>query len=344
MRRTRALESGILLGAALAGAPALGVTIDWVTVGLPGNAADEQTGFGSVAYTYRISKYEVTNAQYVEFLNAVAVVDDPNGLYNTEMSAGLGGGISRSGSSGAYSYAPIEGRGGMPVTYVSFWDAMRFANWLHNGQGAGAQDSTTTEAGAYTVTELGVANNSIVRNAGARIVLPDSDEWYKAAYHNALGIQATDWFNYPTGTDVLPTCSGPTSAPNHANCGMIVNDVTPVGSYPGSISPWGTLDQGGNVHEWSETTSTPVGDGREIRGGSFGDAPRGMGSHVLRVDFPSNETGIEGFRIVMLVPEPRTGLLVALGLLGLASRRTTRPRRGCAWSGPPGRLRLPCGP
>jgi formylglycine-generating enzyme required for sulfatase activity len=290
-----------------------------VTVGLPGNAADPQTGDGAVAYTYRISKYEVTNAQYVEFLNAVAVTDDPNGLYNTEMTNSFGGGITRSGTPGSYSYAPIAGREMMPVNFVSFWDSLRFANWLHNGEGAGAQDAATTEDGAYTITPQGVADNTTLRNAGARIVLPDFDEWYKAAYHSALGVQATDWFNYPTGTDTLPTCGAPTSAPNHANCGDPSGDVTPVGSYSGSASPWGTFDQGGNVHEWNEAVNE-FGDGREIRGGSYQDSPIATSAGFPFSDLPSNETRVEGFRLVM-IPEPSTGLLLALGLLGLGRMR-----------------------
>lgn len=50
------------------------VTIDWVTIGDPGNACDTQSQgcFGSVSDEYRISKFEVTNAEYTEFLNAVA--------------------------------------------------------------------------------------------------------------------------------------------------------------------------------------------------------------------------------------------------------------------------------
>ena len=50
------------------------VTFDWATVGDPGNPADTlamdkgptaeyTTGYGSVDYAYRISKYGVTNSQ-----------------------------------------------------------------------------------------------------------------------------------------------------------------------------------------------------------------------------------------------------------------------------------------
>ena len=48
------------------------VTFDWATVGNPGNADDiHGAGYGGVDYAYNISKHEVTNGQYVEFLNAV---------------------------------------------------------------------------------------------------------------------------------------------------------------------------------------------------------------------------------------------------------------------------------
>jgi hypothetical protein len=70
------------------------VTIDWVTVGDPGNAADD-TGYGAVAESFRIMKFEWTNSQYVDFLNAV----DPNGtnpnsVYNANMGSNARGGIS----------------------------------------------------------------------------------------------------------------------------------------------------------------------------------------------------------------------------------------------------------
>ena len=62
------------LAALLLALPASAVTMDWVTVGDPGNACDPQSQgcFGSVAYTYQIGKYEVTNAQCAEFPRASA--------------------------------------------------------------------------------------------------------------------------------------------------------------------------------------------------------------------------------------------------------------------------------
>jgi hypothetical protein len=47
------------------------------------------------------------------------------------------GGITRSGVDGSYSYSVRRDRGEMPVNYESFYDALRFVNWLNNGQGNG---------------------------------------------------------------------------------------------------------------------------------------------------------------------------------------------------------------
>ena len=313
MRALSLLFAGAVLGA---DTPALAVTIDWVTVGHPGNADDIQTGFGSVPYTYRISKYEVTNAQYAEFLNAVAATD-PSGLYNPTMGS-LRGGIIRSGSSGTYQYSLISGREQMPVVYVSFYDALRFANWMNNGQPSGAQDATTTEDGSYTITEQGIAENTISRGASARFLLPDRDEWYKAAYHDALGVQVTSYFDFPTGSNSDPVCSSPTSTPNHANCNNQVGDLTSVGSYSGSSSPWGAFDLAGNVWEWTEEVYFGDDRLREIRGASFVDGGGYHATFDLAI-FPTDES-IVGFRLAM-IPEPGTGVLVGFGLLGLARRR-----------------------
>ncbi len=80
-------------------ATASAVTIPTVAVGHAGNAADT-TGYGTVGYGYRLGTTEVTNAQYVDFLNAVAATDT-YGLYNSSMGSGTQGGITRTGLSGS---------------------------------------------------------------------------------------------------------------------------------------------------------------------------------------------------------------------------------------------------
>src|SRR5688500_15448430 len=77
-------------------ATAQAATIPTVAIGNPGNAGDLQINgtFGAVPYSFRIGKFEVTNAQYAEFLNGA----DPTGvnslsLYNTRMSSSALGGI-----------------------------------------------------------------------------------------------------------------------------------------------------------------------------------------------------------------------------------------------------------
>ena len=102
---TRLLAAGVLL----LGTPVsvlADIGMQFVTVGDPGNPADQKYGttgpWGAVGYAYSIGKYEVTLAQYVTFLNAVAATDT-YGLYNAAMTTNLtAAGVARSGTSGAY--------------------------------------------------------------------------------------------------------------------------------------------------------------------------------------------------------------------------------------------------
>ena len=70
------MKGFFMLAAAIAllclGSLAQATIIDTVPVGNPNNAADtryETPGYGSVAYAYNVGKYEVTAAQYADFLN-----------------------------------------------------------------------------------------------------------------------------------------------------------------------------------------------------------------------------------------------------------------------------------
>ena len=72
-------------------------SLQFVTVGSPGNAPDPATGsvYGEVDYTYSMGKYDVTFGQYCQFLNDVATTSDPYGLYNSGMAGGAAFGLSR---------------------------------------------------------------------------------------------------------------------------------------------------------------------------------------------------------------------------------------------------------
>jgi len=285
-----AAVAAVVLGC-VSGAQAL--PMETVAVGDPGNADDTHgTGYGGVADVYNIGRHEVTNAQYSVFLNAVAAYD-PNGLYNTSMGSGFGG-ITRSGSSGSYTYSTITGRGNMPVNWVSWYDTLRFANWMHNGQPTGAQDPSTTEDGAYDMS-LG---SSVVRKLGARVFLPSEDEWYKAAYDKGGGTDAGYW-DYPADSDTAPTDEGPPGADfvdGSANHGSVLTDLTHVGSYTAkpSDSPYGTFDQGGNVWEWNETL---ISTSRGVRGGSFNDVNDSLHVSYRGATDPTNENSNIGFRV-----------------------------------------------
>jgi len=288
------------------------VELDWATVRDPGNYGDIQIGqgwFGAVGYVYRISIFEITNSQYAEFLNAVAETDT-NALYNTNMGWDFGG-ITRTGSSGGYDYTPIAGRENMPVNYVSFYDSLRFANWLHNGQPTGTQGVTTTEDGAYTITPGGITANSITRNVGATVFLTSEDEWYKAAYYDV--VTATYSF-IPTPTDVRMTCAAPGATVNAANCGSVVGDLTDVGSYTDTASPNGTFDQGGNVWEWNEVIDD---SSRGLRGGDFGLFLLTLEASFQMHTSPTAEDSNIGFRVAS-IPEPSADVLGIAGVLILA--------------------------
>jgi formylglycine-generating enzyme required for sulfatase activity len=249
-------------------------TIELVPVGNPGNSPDN-TGYGAVGYEYYIGKYEVTAGQYTEFLNAVAA-DDTYGLYNPSMwSSAYGCKIQQSGSSGSFSYSLATDRKDRPVNFVSWGDAARFANWLHNGQPTGAQGASTTEDGAYSLN--GATSESalmaITRRSDATWFIPTENEWYKAAYHKNDGVTG-NYFDYATGSDGLPsnvlTDPDPGNNANYRDFGYTIGSpywVTIGGAFENSASPYGTFDQTGNVAEWNETAATA--SSRGVRGGDW---------------------------------------------------------------------------
>ncbi|GJM18132.1 MAG: hypothetical protein DHS20C14_03450 [Phycisphaeraceae bacterium] len=229
--------------------------MDWVTVEDPGNVAYDRPDTnplfsgprGSVVYKYRISKTELTNTQWAEFVQAfspywegspssfdltgVGVVTPDNG---TTYVAARG-----------VEYAPAD---------VTWQLAAMYANWMHNGKSG---ERAAFESGAYDTSDWVWDHsnpNSITgtfeRQDGARFWIPNEDEWIKAVYYdpNRYGEGQGGYWQWPTASD-NPTPADQTSAS--------MSDLArflPVGSFPDAVSPWGLLDVSGGLPEWLENS------------------------------------------------------------------------------------------
>ena len=131
---------------------------------------------------FRIDKYEVTNLQYQQFIEATGR-HSPQHFQNRKFP---------------------KGKIDHPVTYVSWHDANAYCEW-----------------------------------AGKR--LPSDAEWEKAA-------RGTDGRTFPWGDEFeMNNANTPVRWQSLNQEG----DTTPVGDFPGGVSPYGLYDMSGNVWEWT---------------------------------------------------------------------------------------------
>jgi formylglycine-generating enzyme required for sulfatase activity len=321
--------------------------IDWVTVGDAGNAPDTiGAGYGAVATSYRIMRYEFTNQQYADFLNSVdSSGTNPYSVYNSNMSSNPRGGISFTDSAANGSkYGVKTDMGDKPVNYVSWFDAARVSNWLMNG----ATSSSSTETGAYTLVGGQTSGNAPWVNSNATFYVPAIDQWYKAAYYKGGGTDAGYW-TYATQSNTAPTAvnatvegsgtSGgvsPVTSGNYANYDYAADwnsqygNVTTVGTN-GGPSAYGTFDMSGNVTEWNDPNGT-TDPSRWVRGGRWNYNATSLYPIDGYPDDPSNEGDAIGFRLASPVSSPSgvpeidpNSLSAVLGLivggLGLLERR-----------------------
>ena len=307
---------------------------EFVTVGDPNNTADTTT-YGAVSQTFDIMKFEFTNQQYVQFLNSVdANGNKTNGIYNDFMGTSARGGISfTSGNSAGSKYAVKTSMGNKPVNYVSWFDAARVSNWLHNG----ATSVSSMETGAYTLNNA-TTGNALALNIGAKFFIPSENQWYKAAYYKGGGTNAGYW-PYATQSSSVPTSVSATvagdgsagSSGNFANYNSGADwnaqngNVTTVGTN-GGPSAYNAFDMSGNVREWNDLNSSSS-SSRGIRGGNWSGNSDSLSSSSRLDVIPSDGVNDVGFRVASLssdavVPEPSMMVIgMVFGLGGLAAKR-----------------------
>ncbi|MFO0911797.1 MAG: SUMF1/EgtB/PvdO family nonheme iron enzyme [Pirellulales bacterium] len=297
-------------------------TIDFVTIGNPGNRAD-RTGSpnpaGGVPYVYRMGTYEISR-------NMVQQANRQGQLGITLDSPAVP------------IFDPDD-----PATGVTWNEAARFVNFLNTSQGYPAAYKFSRQPG-----EPGyIANANIVlwqpgdpgydetnrfRNSMAHYFLPSMDEWYKAAFYDPQkdgGVGG--YWDYPTGSDDPP---GALDRPwtGGTNAGSAIwNWPFPIGpaeiTKAGGLSPYRTMGQAGNVSEWVETEFDGVNNNglaeRALRGGSwYWTHYNELGARYIgggRNPSAEGDSYDIGFRIAS-IPEPSSALLTLVGVLGLIHR------------------------
>ncbi|MCC6285555.1 MAG: SUMF1/EgtB/PvdO family nonheme iron enzyme [Phycisphaerales bacterium] len=259
--------AGVVAVAALVGAaeasPPPDYDFDWATIGDVGNAAyfgpNPYGGAwdrGSVSYVYRMSKMEVTTAQWLEFANAMGALGDPFGIGNLVT---FWGADQITAPPGQFRYGlrgdmPEPER--MPVFGMPWYNAARYCNWLHNNKEL-SLDALIT--GAYDTTTWRIDPNTGRRLADerrlpwAKFWIPSWDEWIKAAHWDPTKDGVGGWWLYPHQSDDpliygLPAEGGQSNAMNHSDD---YGDRR-LGLYPDVMSYYGLLDLSGGASEWIE--------------------------------------------------------------------------------------------
>lgn len=287
-------------------------SIDFVTVGNPGNGADANfprpnTGAygdqpGGVAYIYRIGTTEVPQDWVEKATNL--------GLTNVVASAWSG----------------LQ-----PAANITWYECAAFVNWLNTSTGhqvAYQLNQANTSLTLWSSAEAWQAGGqNLYRHKDAYYFLPSEDEWYKAAYHKNDGVTANYW-QYATASDSIPDgigFSGDTAFDAVCRDPFDLghpNDVTNAGV----ASPYGTVGQNGNVFDWQETALDGINDSssesRGVRGGSWGYSPYAIGAGDISSNTPDISDLEIGFRIAS-VPEPSSVILL---LFGVAANFATRRR------------------
>lgn len=257
--------------------------LDIANAGNAGDTTGNPNPCGAVAYAYRISKYEVSQAQWSP-VNTAAGIGDPG-----------------------------DHTGNQPVASISWDNAAMFCNWLTSGNAYSGYYTVTGTGDSATASPNALSHAAYAAAYGTTYFLPTEDEWYKAAYYDPTSVSYHD---YPTGSDIMPDA---VTSGTIANTAVYNFQAAPADvSLSGGLSPYLTMGQGGNVWEWNETL---IGGNRGVRGVGFSDGDgSALQASVRGSRISTGEGTTIGFRVAS-IPEPGSLGLLTMTLAGTVARR-----------------------
>ena len=237
------------------------------------NRIDDERQYEVTLSAFRMSKYEITNAQYAAFLNAKGIGSDgiwaAAPVYPTQalIYADNYSGLTYSGSQ----WVPVAGYENAPVINVTWYGATEYATYIGGTLPTEAQWEYACRAGTTAPFNTGNYLTNLQAN-------------YNWAYP------------YNDGINSVTTYPGMTQA---------------VGTYPANA--WGLFDMHGNVWEWcndwygtyptttqTNPTGATTGSDRVIRGGGWSPGAQFCRSAIRGYDYPDSHNSDIGFRVVFV--------------------------------------------
>ncbi|MFZ4581793.1 MAG: formylglycine-generating enzyme family protein [Paludibacter sp.] len=233
---------------------------------------DDETQFTVTLSSFRMSKYEITNAQFATFLNAKNIGSDGKysaGNYPSQALVYVGApgwdyGLHYNGTQ----WIPVSGYENAPIVYVTWFGAAEYAAYVGGLLPTEAQWEYACRAAANTPFNTGGC---------------------------LTNLQANYWWLYPYSTCINTGSNG-------------LSRTQQVGTYPANA--YGLYDMHGNVWEWcsdwygtyattaqTNPTGATTGSNRVIRGGGWRDDARSCRSSRRSSGGPGSYSDNIGFRV-----------------------------------------------